>query len=152
MSENIRRVVEQGRDPALQLITERGEISLREHAVSLMQQLQPLAAALDQAEDSKLHNASFALQLEKINAPQLTPSAYILQQMEAQQLPFFRLAMAASQQHAKEFRERPLDPARQAFFEQESQLSLQKQQQIEAADDIDFETYLQHYFAQYGAI
>jgi glutamate--cysteine ligase len=72
--------------------------------------------------------------------------------MRERKLPFFRLAMAYSKEWAQHFRERTITAERQAAFEQETQRSLMAQKQIEQADDISFEQYLDDFFAQYDTL
>jgi glutamate--cysteine ligase len=72
--------------------------------------------------------------------------------MREKELPFFRLAMAYSEHWARYFRARTLSPQLQAAFEEESRRSVEAQREIERADDVSFEQYLDHYFAQYRAL
>jgi glutamate--cysteine ligase len=67
-------------------------------------------------------------------------------------LPFFRLAMAYSEQWAQYFRQRPLAADTQAAFDAETERSLLAQRAIEESDNISFEHYLHNYFAQYQSL
>ena len=72
--------------------------------------------------------------------------------MREKDLPFFRLAMSYSQQWGEHFRSRELSTDTQARFEEEARQSLQRQQDMEAAEDISFETYLTRFYDQYKAL
>jgi glutamate--cysteine ligase len=111
-----------------------------------------IASALDRACGGDAYTASHGRQLLKMEHPELTPSAQILQQMTDKNEPFFRLAMNASEHWAEEFRQRPLEPERLQHFEQASRESLVQQRELEEAETIDFKTYLDNYFRQYDAL
>jgi glutamate--cysteine ligase len=151
-SANLEAVVNRGRQPGLMLKTSSGEQPMTQWADSLLSQLQPVAALLDAAADSTHYTTSLQQQTSKVADPELTPSARILREMRERDLPFFRLAMAYSEQWAAYFRSRPLTPDLQAAFERESRRSLQAQSELENADDISFEQYLDNYFAQYKSL
>jgi len=152
MAENVQRIVEQGRDPELQLLTDDGETSMRELANGLLAEMLPIAQQLDASNESKDYRDSHQLQVAKVADPRLTPSAEVLAQMEERELPFFRLAMAYTQQWADDFRSRPLSAEQEAAFEQHRQKSLEKQGQMEAADSLDFQSYLRSYYSQYDKL
>ncbi|MEP5764112.1 MAG: glutamate--cysteine ligase [Halieaceae bacterium] len=152
LKENMARVVNAGREPGLQLQTASGEASMAALADELMNAMAPIAAALDQANSSKDFSASLKTQCDKLADPALTPSARLLADMQEQDQPFFRLAMQASEQWAENFRQRPLNGDSLAAMQRESTESLQRQQAIEDADQVDFETYLDNYYRQYDAL
>ena len=87
-------------------------------------------------------------QKAKIADPDLTPSARMLAEMDQNGEEFYHFALRKSRQHQQWFAERPLDDAKRLQFEQLARESIAKQQSIEVADDIPFETFLQNYFAQ----
>jgi glutamate--cysteine ligase len=152
IAENTRRVVEFGREPGLQLRTAQGEVSLREKADTLLAEMQPLAALLDGANASELYAKSHERQAKKIGQPELTPSAAILREMQERELPFFRLAMGYSEKWAEQFRTNPLPADRANTFIEASEKSRRRQTEIEAADSVDFETYLENYYRQYESL
>ena len=112
----------------------------------------PLAALLDSAFDSSDYCTSLHEQVAKVADPELTPSARILREMREKNLPFFRLALSYSERWGDYFRKRPLPTEIQAAFEQETRRSLDAQAEIEQADDISFEQYLDNFFSQYRAL
>ena len=146
---NLKSVVNIGRQPGLQLNNGGDGIPMAEWANDLLNAMRPIAEILDTAHDSSHYIASLGYQLDKVVDPELTPSARILREMNDKKLPFFRLAMAYSEDWAYYFRERPLAAETQIAFEEEAQRSLLAQRNIEQSDDIGFEHYLSNFFDQY---
>ena len=149
---NLEAVVNRGRLPGLLLQTVTGEVPMSACAETLFASLRQVAGLLDTASQSSLYSASLKLQEAAVAEPELTPSARVLREMREKELPFFRLAMAYSEHWARYFRARKLSPQMQAAFEEESRRSVEAQREIERADDVSFEQYLDHYFAQYRAL
>jgi glutamate--cysteine ligase len=151
-ADNLGRVVNRGREPGLTLATAAGEVALPELASQLLAEMLPIADIMDTQLGGSECKDSHGAQQDKINDSSLTPSACILQQMKEQDLPFFRLAMAESSKWAEEFRQHPLPPERQQLFEEKGVTSLGLQDKLEAGEQMDFETYLRQYYAQYDAL
>ena len=152
IAENLQRVVNRGREPGLTLVTQADEILLTTAAHQLLDAMQPIAQALDNANGDDCHSSSHRRQCQKIDDPSLTPSAQILKQMAEQNLPFFRLAMNSSLHWAQTFRKHPLDDERRQHFAECSRQSLQRQAELDSAEEIDFESYLEAYYRQYDAL
>ena len=60
---------------------------------------------------------------------------------------FFALAWRWSETHRRAFQEARLDPEQNALFERLAAESIARRQAIEAADQVDFDTFLSDYFA-----
>ena len=149
---NLEAVVNRGRQPGLLLNNCSSEMPLDQWADSLLSTMRPLAELLDTAFDSANYSTSLQEQVAKVADPELTPSARILREMREKDLPFFRLALSYSERWGDYFRNRPLPPDIQAAFEQETRRSLSAQAEIEQADNISFEQYLDNFFSQYRAL
>jgi glutamate--cysteine ligase len=149
---NLEAVVNRGRQPGLKLNNGSGDTPMSAWATELLTTMRPVASLFDTTYDSDDYTANLELQCAKIADPSLTPSARILQEMHDRNLPFFRLALAYSEQWATYFRQRPLTAEIRATFEQEALRSLAAQRDIETSDDISFEQYLAKFFAQYQAL
>ena len=61
---------------------------------------------------------------------------------------FFRYTRRLSEQHRRLFEERPLARERVLFFTAMAERSLREQGELEAADELSFDEFLQRYFAQ----
>jgi len=87
-------------------------------------------------------------QIAKVRAPELTPSARMLDEMRDKGEGFYQFARRLSQQHQRYFLERELAPEVVARFDEKVALSLAQQAQIEQQPQADFDRFLADYFAQ----
>ena len=127
----------------------RGEdVLLRDWASEIFDRMAASCDVLDQGAEVHAYCDALQKQRAKIEDPDLTPSARMLADMADNREEFYHFALRMSQQHQQRFSERPLEAGRLAQFEETARRSLQKQREIEAADDISFETFMQNYFAQ----
>jgi glutamate--cysteine ligase len=149
---NLEAVVSNGRQPGLLLNDNGKDVPMTQWAEKMLHAMHPIAELLDKTHECSDYNASLQDQLAKVADAELTPSARVLREMRERKLPFFRLAMAYSEQWGQYFRERPLSPDVQKAFENETKHSLLAQTEIEQLDDISFEQYLHNFFAQYKAL
>jgi glutamate--cysteine ligase len=149
---NLDAVVNTGRQPGLLLSNNGNEITLVQWARDMLDAMRPIAELLDTTHEGNGYAASLEAQREKVADAELTPSARVLREMRERKLPFFRLAMAYSEQWAQYFRERSLPADIQRAFEDETERSLLAQRSIEQSDAISFEHYLHNYFAQYKTL
>ena len=141
-------VAHQGRDPELKLQRDASEVLLKDWAAELLEAMQPVSEILDQQKSDKPYQKALQHQLEKVKNPELTPSARMLNEMREEKEGFYHFAKRMSQKHNGYFKELKLPGEREAFFDNEVQASLKKQSQIEAADRVSFDEYLQNYFNQ----
>ena len=151
-ADNLEAVVNTGRQPGLALKNKGADVPLSQWGREMLEAMRPIAQLLDTTHGSGDYISSLEHQLAKVADTELTPSARVLREMHERELPFFRLAMSYSEQWAQYYRERPLPPDEQARFEHETLRSLQAQAEIEQADDIGFDEYLQNFFAQYRTL
>ena len=138
-----------GRDPALVLQRRRGSaLPLRRWAEQILGSLQAVCEVLDSDRTGRPYAAVLTEQQESLADPDRTPSARILAQMRASGENFFRYARRLSEQHRRLFEERPLARERVLFFTAMAERSLREQGELEAADELSFDEFLQRYFAQ----
>jgi glutamate--cysteine ligase len=145
---NINAVAERGRDPQLKLRRAGGEILLRDWANEIFEQMSAGCELLDKDADEHAYCSALQQQRAKIRDPDLTPSARMLAEMAENKEEFYHFALRMSQQHQQWFAERPLDVDKLTNFETVSRASIEKQREIEAADDIPFASFMQNYFKQ----
>jgi glutamate--cysteine ligase len=67
--------------------------------------------------------------------------------MRTQHIPYFRFAMNQSIAHKGYFDEHPLRDQALVRYEETARASLAEQQAVEAADEVDFDTFLKDYLA-----
>ncbi len=149
---NLEAVVNSGRLPGLLLNNGSTDIPMVQWANEMLDDMRPIAALLDAVHESGNYNASLESQLAKVADPELTPSARVLREMRERNLSFFRLAMTYSEQWAQYFHERPLATDTQIAFDEATHRSLLAQRKIEQSDNMNFEQYLDHFFAQYKTL
>ena len=151
VDENLQRVVNQGRDPQLQLHwleqNQATSLTLTEAANRLMERLHPVALLLDRSHPQK---APFCAALEqqqaRIDDVSLTPSARFLAlvQESGGYLPA-TLHLARAQR--EQLLTCPMDKARESLFKELTTRSLQQQKELEAQDTLDLDAYLAKYFS-----
>ncbi len=146
IDDNFTLVAHRGREPGLTLARNGQGIRLRDWAHEILSEMTGIAELLDGASDGT-YGQVLRQEREKIDHPDLTPSARMLEEMRARREGFFELAWRWSEQHDRLFRGMSLDPERQSWFEQLAAESSIRQRAIEAEDRVDFETFLQDYFA-----
>jgi len=149
---NLEAVVNRGRQPGLTLHNGTKEVPLQDWATQLVDKIHSVADVFDTAFSSNNYSESALQQAKKIDDPEQTPSARVLREMKEKNLPFFRLAMAYSEQWSQHFKQRGLDSATQTAFNEEAERSLAAQHAIESSDEMHFSDYLKNYFSQYQAL
>ncbi len=149
LADNRKNVAHQGRDPALQLLTQEGARPLRDCAHELLDGLDRVAEFLDaDAVDDGKYQRAVQSQREKINDYSKTPSACLLENLLENNLSFVEFASAQSLKAAEHCRALEKNPAIWSGLEKAVTQSLQKQQELEAADVMSFDDYLQEYLKQ----
>ena len=147
--ENQMRIVNSGRDPALELLRGDNSITMRAWAQEILQGSDACAELLDQAKGGDAYRQALALQLAKLENPELTPSARVLRDMSSAQQSFYAHTLALAEQHRAYFATRPLAEKDYADFAQMSAQSLHKQTELETQQQLNFDEYLESYYAQY---
>ncbi|MGE0356908.1 MAG: glutamate--cysteine ligase [Burkholderiales bacterium] len=149
MARNQRRVAEGGRDPAVRLERDGETVAPADWGGELLRRFEPIAAALDRAHGRGDHGAVLAAAQRALAEPAALPSAHVLAAMEeGHGKSFASFALAQSRVHREALRALPLAPARAAHYAALAAQSLEEQRRIEAADDVDFETYRRRYLEQ----
>ncbi len=144
---NIAAVVEQGRDPDLCLSLQGEQIRLGQWATELVSDIEHSAVLLDQVHGQHEYTASVNAQMAKVADPQLTPSGQLLKIMRDEKLSYFDFAMGQSIAHKAYFMDRTLDEETNNIMKQTSIASLASQKEIEAADKMSFDEFLQQWNA-----
>jgi glutamate--cysteine ligase len=154
MGENQLRVVEEGRRSGLVLDKTSGPVTREDWSREILNGCRALAELMDQAHGTQLYTRTWEEQHRKVEHPELTPSARMLEIMADQGIPFFRFALNQSFAHKGYFSEHPLLPDQLVRYEAEAQASLEAQARMEAEDarlkaedGVDFETFLTRYLA-----
>jgi glutamate--cysteine ligase len=140
-----------GREPGLVLNRDGDPVALRRWAGEILDDMESVAELLDGGTGGS-RGQVLALQRAKVEDPDQTPSARLLRQMRERGEGFFDFSYRVSSEHRAGFKARSLSPKRQALFARLAAESEARQEQIEAADDVDFDTFLARYFDQGRAL
>ena len=148
LGRNQHRTAAFGREPGLQLERNGREVPLVDWAVQLLDECEPIAAALDAVHSSTDYSAALAGARAGLAAMDTLPSARVLATMKsdfaASYTGFIRAQSAQTQQHLLAL---PWSAEQRSAFEAMARDSIDKRCSIEAADTEDFETFRQAYLA-----
>jgi glutamate--cysteine ligase len=147
IEENLSLVVNKGRAPGLMLERDGKPVAFTTWANELMVDITHAATMLDDVHKTDAYTAACAAQQLKIADPALTPSARLLAEMRESGRPFCGFTMSQAAATNAHFRAQKLSPERLQEFQEASRLSVAKQAEIEASDDIDFDEYLRQFNA-----
>jgi glutamate--cysteine ligase len=138
-----------GRDPALQLNRDGKMLPLRDWAAEIVSKVRAVAAVLDVEDDA--YTQAVNVQQSVVDDADATPSARVLQHMRDEGTGFFQFAMAMAEGHKDYFAAlAALESERLGIYTDEAAESLERQQQIEAADTMSFDEYLARYYSEQG--
>jgi glutamate--cysteine ligase len=141
VSKNLAKVVENGRNPDLELSMGSKPVKLVDWAQELLDGVAFSAALLD-GDDSNLHEESRLAQLAKVKDPSLTPSGMMLADMQKDHQSFFKFSMQQSEIQQKALRNGGISEQANELLKQTAKDSIAEQKAIEAADTIGFDEYL----------
>jgi glutamate--cysteine ligase len=143
--ENKRRIVNRGRQPDLHLLVHNREQPFQPIAQALFDDMAPFAEMLDAAYETDRYATTMGILRQRIDKPELTPSAQVL--AAAREVGgYFKYAKQMAERHHASLLAEPLDTATTARFEASVVDSLAEQKTIEAADTLSFEDYVVAYY------
>jgi glutamate--cysteine ligase len=138
----------QGREPGLELQRNGAKISLREWGLEICDAMLPICEILDNGMPDQPYSKSLRLQKSRLQEPESTPSARMLREMREKGESFFHFAKRMSKQHLHDFKQHTGSDEEQYLLNQEALDSWRRQREIEAADSLSFDKFLERYFAQ----
>ena len=148
LDDNRRLVVERGRDPELRLSDRDRDRSVPEWGDEILAAIDGVAGLLDQLEEGSPHRDAVAAMAPRLADPALTPSGQLLASLQENGEEFSDAMLATAREQAERLRREPMDPAREALFEELVGTSMGQQEEIEAADRVGFDDFLADYFAR----
>jgi glutamate--cysteine ligase len=148
IDENELRAAHRGRDPELKLIRGNRSILLCDWARELLQEMRSVCELLDRSTSGGPYCDALQAQHDKVEDPELTPSARMLTEMRDRGEGFYHFAKRKSEIHRHFFNNLPLSKERSEYFTELATKSIEDQQAWEAADEISFAEYLKRYFEQ----
>jgi len=147
---NLQQVILYGRKPGLMLDREHQKISLKDWAHSILSSLSELAKIFDGEQKEGLYQQALAIQMAKVDDPDLTPSAKIIKHLLEQNIDNGTLGMQLAEQYRQASFERSFNEFNLNQLDAESQQSIERQLSIEQSDETSFAEYLTQYFAYTG--
>jgi len=137
-----------GRDPEFRLFRNGQPVSVRDWAKEILDGVLAVAAELDRHDNNDSYTQAVRVMHALVDEPEATPSARIIAELKDANTGFFRFAWEMARSHRDYFASiaQP-DAASSERFSKEARESLQRQKDIEAADSIGLDEYLQQYFA-----
>ncbi|QKM55777.1 Glutamate--cysteine ligase [Burkholderia glumae] len=148
---NFAAVAREGRRPGLTLQCGEQRVALRSWARELLARIHEAACVLDQQRGHTLATAALDAQRAKLDDPQATPSARVLEELRSLRNEprgaCFAFGMRQSLAHTEAFRARPLPAQVQARFEAAAAESLRRQAELERTQIGNFDAFLAAYQA-----
>ncbi len=131
---NFAAVVKHGRQPGLTLQRQGAAIGMRDWGRELLERIGAAAEVLDAQRGGMVHGQALRAQADKLEEPELTPSAQVLAALRAHGGSFREFALRQSLAHAADFRARPPSAQEAGYFTELGRLSLAEQERMEEAD------------------
>ncbi len=147
VSQNMQEVINRGRDPELILKTMEGSRSLKESGRQLLDRMQRTAEMLDSVHRSQGYRSSVNAQVEKIEDPALTPSARVLKALRDSDSNYSEWVLLQSREHRELFIHGSLSREPDPELVRGAADSIEKQRQLEAADNRSFDDFLADFLA-----
>jgi glutamate--cysteine ligase len=138
----------QGRKPGLMLQRDGERVSLRSWGLEICGALQPICEILEEGMPGKPYSESLMLQRYRLQDADLTPSARMLTEMRDHGESFYQFAQRMSKQHQHTFMQQEHSGPDQLLLQQEATDSWRRQRELEAADSVSFDQFLEDYLAQ----
>ena len=143
---NQQRVACRGRQPGLSLLRNGQAQRLDAWTREILEDMEGICELLDANHGENQYADALAEQVDKLDKPDLTPSARMLAEMRKSGESFFDYAQRLSAQHMQTHLNHPLSESVAKRLSDMAEKSLAEQEAREAADDVDFETYVRRYF------
>ncbi len=146
LARNQNRVAERGREPGLTLERNGEAVPLVDWAARLLDDLAPIAAALDAAHDGNAYRAAVQAAVRSLHDVPGLPSTRVLAAIEKDaETSFARFTQTQSMATRERLLELPCPTELLAHFAALSRESVEAQKRIELADTMPFEIYRQQY-------
>ena len=137
----------QGRDPEFRLVRDGEAVSVQEWAHEILVHVLAVAEVIDRHEGDDSYSDAVRSMYSLVDAPELTLSARIVTELKETGSSFFEFAFGMARCHRDYFASiAPLREAQERQLTDEAADSEQRQKDVEAADEMSLDEYLQRYF------
>lgn len=147
LAKNQRLTASRGREPGLELMRNGSPVSLTAWAHAVLDGMDVVAAHMDAVTGTTDHAAAVAMGRERLQRPELLPSARVLEGIRAHGHSYVAFCKARSLQAQQAVMASPFSAEQRARFAHLAQASFAEQRQIEASDTLPFEEYRQYYIS-----
>ena len=137
-----------GRAPNLVLQRNGKKTTLVSWGSELMEDLEAVAEIFDKVSTVNGYRHAVREQSLKLNNPERTPSARILNELMERDEAFFEFAMRKAQESKKTIASKKFAQTDVEYYDDVARASIGKQMEIEREDNLDFEQFLKNYFCQ----
>ncbi len=150
-SRNHSMTATEGRDPDFRLKRDGKDVALKDWAREIFEDVRAIAEVIDRGEGGDSYVQAVDSQSKLIDDADATPSARILEELRQDGTGFYHFAMKCALGHKEYFADlAKMSADRLQLYQNEAVESMERQREIEAADVIDFDEYLQQYFSEQG--
>mgnify|MGYP001818736873 CR=1 FL=1 len=147
LNRNHTATAKRGRDPDFHLLRNGQTSTVREWATEILDNVLAVAEIIDGHENDQSYADAVRALRPYVDHPETTMSARIISELKETGSSFFEFALGMAKCHRDYFASiAPLREAQEKRLRQEVADSVQRQQEVEAADDITLDEYLQRYF------
>ena len=147
LAKNQRLTASRGREPGLELMRSGSPVLLTAWAHAVLDGMDIVAAHMDTITGTTDHAAAVAMGRERLQRPELLPSAQVLEGIRAHGHSYVVFCKARSLQAQQAAMASPFPAEQHAHFAHLAQASFDEQRQIEASDTLPFEEYRQYYIS-----
>ncbi|WP_290703338.1 glutamate--cysteine ligase [Amphritea sp.] len=148
IDKNNNLVVNRGREPGLTLTRNDQQLSVSEWGGQILNDIRKTAVVLDEIAGDTRYSEAVTAQQAKLDNPQLTPSAQILEAMKTSGLGYEAFTLQQSRKHRESITDIGLSTEQQDYLDKLTVSSKDEQTQIEMSDTQGFDDYLADYLAQ----
>ena len=142
VTQNQRRIVEQGRDPEFKLYRHGQARGVAQWGAELVAKLKPLAQIMEHQQSGIRDESILNKMAARLDDPSQTPSAKVLAELKSSGDSFSEFSLKQAKKFHSDFVNSEIDEAK---WKKLAQTSLHQQDEIEKSDDQDFATYLTAY-------
>ena len=139
---NANLVAHRGREPDLKLNHQGEELLLKNWGQSILSKIMDCSALLGETHVESVKQIS-----NRINNPDLTPSAQMLNEMKHEEKGFFEYTDQFSRKYQKLYKDMKIGNGYFAELDKLRALSQEKQLEIESEDKVSFDQFLDEYFS-----
>jgi glutamate--cysteine ligase len=137
-----------GRDPDFRLLHDGSRVRLQDWANEILANVLAVAEMIDRREKDNSYAAAVRYSQQVIDDPDATLSARIVAELKDTGSSFFEFALSMARCHRDYFASiAPLREVQEKLLTDEAATSVLRQREIEAADAMTLDEYLQRYFA-----